>query len=257
MNILALGDVVSQTGCEFIRKKLPALKKLKNIKLCIANAENSAKGNGMTPESVKHLFNSGVDLVTGGNHTFRRNEVYDFLDQRNDVVRPYNYPDGAPGKGIAFIDLGYTTVAVINLLGTTGMESIGNPFLAADKALKEAENSKIILVDFHAEATSEKKALGFYLSGKVSAVFGTHTHVQTADECILDGGTGYITDLGMCGVKNSVLGVKKELIIRKFKTNLPVRFEAEEDKECIINGCIFDIDEKSGKCVDVERIIFL
>lgn len=257
MNILALGDVVSQTGCEFVRKKLPALKKLKNIKLCIANAENSAKGNGMTPESVKHLFNSGVDLVTGGNHTFRRSEVYDFLDQRNDVVRPYNYPDGAPGKGIAFIDLGYTTVAVINLLGTTDMESVGNPFLAADKALKEAENSKIVLVDFHAEATSEKKALGFYLSGKVSAIFGTHTHVQTADECILDGGTGYITDLGMCGVKNSVLGVKKELIIRKFKTNLPVRFEAEENKECIINGCIFDIDEKSGKCVNVERINFL
>lgn len=254
MNILVLGDVVSTGGCHFVREKLSAFKRLKKIDLCIANGENSAKGNGITPDSAAYLFASGVDFITGGNHTFRRNEVYDLLDESQDIIRPYNYPDGVPGKGVGIIDMGRTRVAVINLMGTMYTEALTNPFHAIEQALKETDGCKIILVDFHAEATSEKKALGFMLDGRVSAFFGTHTHVQTADERILPGGTGYITDLGMCGAINSVLGVKKDIVINKFKTNLPVRFETADDLECMINGCIFEIDEKSGKCIDIERI---
>ncbi|MGN0468864.1 MAG: TIGR00282 family metallophosphoesterase [Acutalibacteraceae bacterium] len=254
-NVLALGDVVSQSGCEFVRKKLPALKKLKAIDFCVANAENSAKGNGITAESADFLFSSGVDFITTGNHVFRRNEIYDYLDDRDDIIRPYNYPPGAPGKGVSVVDLGKVRLAVINLMGTMNMTSLENPFYAADRALMETDGCKIILVDFHAEATSEKKALGFYLDGKVSAFFGTHTHVQTSDECVLNGGTGYITDLGMCGPEQSVLGVKKEIIIKSMRTNLPVRFETADSEDCFLCGCIFAIDEKSGKCTDVERII--
>ncbi|MCM1364727.1 MAG: TIGR00282 family metallophosphoesterase [Faecalibacterium sp.] len=254
MNILVLGDVVSSSGCRFVRQKLTALKKLKHIDLCIANGENSAKGNGITPDSANYLFASGVDFITGGNHSFRRSEVYPLLDERDDVIRPYNFPLAAPGKGVGIIDMGRTRVAVINLMGTMYMEALANPFYACEQALKETDGCKIVLVDFHAEATSEKKALGFYLDGKVSAFFGTHTHVQTADECILPGGTGYITDLGMCGTYDSVLGVDKNIVINKFRTNLPARFDTADDLECMINGCIFEIDEKSGKCVDVERV---
>lgn len=256
MNILILGDVVSSCGCEFVRKKLPAFKKLKGIDFCIANGENSAKGGkGISVESAKHLFSSGVDFITGGNHTFRQKDIYDFLDSRDDIIRPYNFPSCVPGKGVSIIDLGRIRLAVINLMGTMFMgEALENPFYSADKALYETDGCKIILVDFHAETTSEKKALGYYLDGKVSAFAGTHTHIQTADECILSGGTGYITDLGMCGAYESVLGVDKDIIIKKFRTNLPQRFDTAESDDCMLCGCIFAIDEKSGKCTDIERI---
>lgn len=255
MVILVLGDVVSSSGCEFIRKKLPALKKLKGIDLCIANGENSAKGNGITVQSAEHLFASGVDFITTGNHAFRRPESYDLFESRDDIIRPYNYPSSVPGKGIGIIDMGRYRVAVINLMGNISMgDSFDNPFFAADRALKEIPDIKIRLVDFHAEATSEKQALGFYLDGRVSAVFGTHTHVLTADETVLPNKTGYITDIGMCGPSLSVLGVKKEIIIEKFKTNLPCRFDTADENPCFINGCIFEIDEKSGQCLGIERI---
>ena len=256
MVILCLGDVVSSSGCDFVRKKLPALKKLKGVDLCIANGENSAKGNGITKESARHLFASGVDFITTGNHAFRRPESRELLDERDDIVRPFNYPSDVPGKGIGIIDLGRIRVAVVNLMGNVSMDdSFDNPFLAADKALGQLNDNKIILVDFHAEATSEKQALGFYLDGRVSAVFGTHTHVLTADEGVLPGGTGYITDIGMCGPADSVLGVKKEIIIEKFKTNLPARFDTADDNPCFLSGCIFEIDERSGRCLGAERIM--
>lgn len=255
MNILVLGDVVSSSGCDFLRRRLPALKKLKGVDFCIANAENSAKGNGVTPLSAEHLFTSGVDFLTGGNHSFRRSEVYDFLDEREDIIRPYNYPDGAPGKGVSVIDLGRTRLAVINLMGTMLMgETLENPFYAADRALSQVRDCKTVIVDFHAETTSEKKALGYYLDGRVSVFFGTHTHVLTADETVLPGGTGYITDVGMCGPEESVLGVEKDIIIKKFKTNMPMRFDTADKNECMLCGCIFAVDEKTGKCTDVERI---
>lgn len=254
-NVLALGDVVSQSGCDFVRKKLPGLKRENKIDFCVANGENSAKGNGITPQSANELFSSGVDFITTGNHAFRRNEIFDFFDERDDIIRPFNYPPGAPGRGVSVVDLGRTRLAVINLMGTMLMNPLENPFYAAERALLQTEGCKIVLVDFHAETTSEKKALGFYLDGKVSAFFGTHTHVQTSDETILSGGTGYITDLGMCGPEKSVLGVKKEIVIKSFKTNLPQHFEAADDESCVLCGCIFSIDEKSGKCLQTKRII--
>lgn len=256
MNILVLGDVVSQCGCEKIRAAVPGFKRLKNIDLCIANGENSAKGNGITPQSADFLFSSGVDFITTGNHAFRRAEMYDYFDESDFIIRPYNYPSGAPGRGVGIIDMGRIQVGVLNLSGTMFMESLENPFYAADKALEELKDCRIRLVDFHAETTSEKLAMGYYLDGKVSAVFGTHTHVQTSDERILEKKTGYITDLGMCGPQESVLGVKKEIVIRKFRTNMPVHFETQEDLPCEINGCIFCIDEKSGNCIDIERVRF-
>ena len=256
MNILVLGDVVSSAGCEFLRKKLPAFKKLKSIDLCIANGENSAEGNGITPQSAEYLFSSGVDFLTTGNHVYRRKEVYGLLDESEFIIRPCNFPASNPGKGTALIDMGRNAVGVINLMGTMFMESLENPFTAIDRALKELQGkTNIILVDFHAETTSEKQAMGFYLDGRVSAVFGTHTHVLTADARVLPEGTGYITDIGMCGVKNSVLGVDKDIIIRKFRTNMPERFDSAKG-ECMINGCIFTIDDKSGKCISAETVNF-
>lgn len=254
MNILVLGDVVSDIGCDFVRKKLPAFKKFKGIDFCIANGENSAAGNGITPTSADELFCAGVDFITTGNHVYRRKEVYDLLDESDFIIRPYNFPEGNPGKGFKIVDCGRYSLAVINLMGTMFMDSLGNPFYAVDKVLEEVKGkTDIILVDFHAETTSEKQAMGYYLDGRVSAVFGTHTHVLTCDDRVLKNGTGYITDIGMCGVTDSVLGVKKELIIEKFRTNMPVRFDAASG-ECMINGCIFTIDEKSGKCLSTEIV---
>lgn len=256
MNILVLGDVVSDTGCEFVRKKLPAFKKLKGIDFCIANGENSASGNGVTPYSADYLFTSGVDVITLGNHTYKRREVYDYLDDCEEIIRPYNFPSVNPGKGYTIVDIGFCKIAVISLMGVMFMESLDNPFNAIDKALKEIQGeTNIILVDFHAETTSEKKAMGFYLDSRVSAVFGTHTHVLTADNRVLSGGTGYITDIGMCGVIDSVLGVDTNTIINKFKTNMPARFDSAKGN-CMINGCIFTIDEKTGKCTHTEIVNF-
>lgn len=256
MNILVLGDVVSGIGCDFLRKKLPSFKRLKAIDFCIANGENSATGNGITPDSAEHLFTSGVDFITTGNHVFRRKEVYSYLDENEFVIRPYNLDSSVPGKGFALIDTGRYSVAVINLMGNMYSDCCENAFRAADRVLSEiAGRTNIILVDFHAEATSEKKAMGFYLDGRASAVFGTHTHVLTADERVLPGGTGYITDIGMCGVKDSVLGVDKDIIIEKFLTGMPARFDSAEGS-CMINGCIFSIDEKTGRCLSVERVCF-
>ncbi len=254
MNILVLGDVVSGIGCDFVRKKLPAFKRLKGIDFCIANGENSATGNGITPDSAENLFRSGVDFITTGNHVYRRKEVYDFLDENEFIIRPANLNPSSPGKGFAIVDMGRYSVAVINLLGSMYGETHESPFACIDRILNEIKGkTDIILIDFHAEATSEKKAMGFYLDGKVSAVFGTHTHVLTADERVLEGGTGYITDLGMCGVIDSVLGVDKDIVISKFRTALPVRFDSAKG-DCMLNGCIFTVDEKTGRCLSAERV---
>lgn len=255
MNILVIGDVVGDIGCNFLRQKLPGFKKFNNIDLCIVNGENSAQGNGITPHSAEHLTQSGADIITTGNHVYRRREFYDYLDESDFIARPGNFPSSCPGKGIVYADMGRLKVAVINIMGTVYMEPLANPFECADKLVKEAEDEgcKIILVDFHAEATAEKRAMGFYLDGKVSAVYGTHTHVLTADEQVLPGGTGYITDIGMTGPKNSVLGVTPNLAIEKMKTNMPVRFE-NPDVPAYMCGCIFTLDDKTGKAVSAERV---
>ena len=255
MNLLALGDVVGSIGCRFLRRHLPALKKLKGIDLVIANGENSADGNGLTPASAQYLFDSGVDVITSGNHSFRRRESYDLYDSCPALLRPANFPPAAPGTGYRVIDMGRIQVGVVNLIGVVYMESMESPFDAADRILK-AGVPKITVVDFHAEATGEKRSLAYYLDGRVSAVFGTHTHVQTADECVLPGGTGYLSDLGMTGPVQSVLGVRPELVIRKMRTKMPVRFDVA-DGDCRTDGAVFSIDEKTGKTVSIERIQIL
>lgn len=254
MNILAIGDVVGTNGCEFLRKNLPAFKKLKNIDVCIVNGENSAQGNGILPQSANHLLDSGADLITTGNHALRRFEIYDKFDEEGfPLIRPANFYRTAPGKGYYIIDKGFIQIAVINLIGVAYLENNDNPFDCIDRILEEVKDCRIKILDFHAEATGEKRAMGFYLDGGISAMFGTHTHVQTADEQILPNGTGYITDIGMTGPIQSVLGVTPELAIEKMKTNLPVRFE-NPDGECKMEGCIFEIDNKTGKTVSVERV---
>ncbi len=252
MNILVIGDVVGVPGCEYLRRRLPTIKKQYAVDFCIANGENSAAGNGILPSSAEFLFDSGVDLITTGNHVFRRREVYDMLDSRSDIIRPANYYAGNPGKGWTVADMGSVKIGVINLAGQAFMDG-ENPFVCADEYLEKISDCRIKLVDFHAETTGEKRALGFYLDGKVSAVFGTHTHVQTADEQILPNGTGYITDLGMVGTVQSVLGVAPENVITKLRTGMPVRFE-NNDGEAMLCGCLFEIDKQSGKTVDVKRI---
>lgn len=252
MNILAIGDVVGSIGCRFLRSHLPTLKKMKAIDLVIVNGENSADGNGLTPVSVQYLLDSGADVVTSGNHSFRRKESYSLYDSCETLLRPANFPPSAPGKGFCIVDMGRIQVGVINLMGVVYMESMESPFDCADRILAKGM-PKITLVDFHAEATGEKRSFGYYLDGRVSAVFGTHTHVQTADECVLPNGTGYISDLGMTGPIQSVLGVKPELVIQKMRTKMPVRFDLS-DGDCKINGVIFNIDERTGKTISVERL---
>lgn len=252
MIILAIGDVVGAPGCEYLRRRLPTIKKQYGVDFCIANGENSAPGNGITPDSADFLFSCGVDLITTGNHVFRRREIYERLDNCHDIIRPANYYAGNPGKGVAIADMGSVKIGIINLAGNAFMDG-DNPFTCVDRCLDEISDCRIKLVDFHAEATGEKRALGFYLDGRVSAVFGTHTHVQTADEQILQNGTGYITDLGMVGTVQSVLGVAPQNIITKLKTGMPTRFE-NNDGECMLCGCIFDIDKQSGKTVEIQRI---
>ena len=257
MRVLAIGDVCGPAGCETVRRILPNLKKDKKIDMVIINGENSADGNGILPESAEYLFSCGADVITGGNHSLRRKQVFNYLDENDFVLRPQNLPEAERGKGYCFIDLGFTTAAVINLSGIIYLEKLGasNPFEAANELIERADKdgAKIIIVDFHAEATSEKRALGLYLDGRVSAVFGTHTHVQTADEQVLKNGTGYITDIGMTGPIDSVLGVKSEIIINRLKNNDMSKFEQAEGR-CMLCGCIFDVDVSTGKTSSAERI---
>ncbi len=257
MRLLTVGDVCGNVGCEYVRNKLPKLKKEKNIDVVIINGENSADGNGVTKQSAEDLFASGADILTGGNHSLRRKEVYEYLDNNPFILRPHNLPEAEYGSGYCLADFGRYKMAVINLSGKVYLERVGaeNPFYCADELIEKAQRecADIIVVDFHAEATSEKIAMGLYLDGKVSAVFGTHTHVQTADEQILPKGTGYITDLGMTGPKNSVLGVKSDIIINRLRDNDMSKFEFASG-DGMLNGCIFEIDIATKKTVSVERI---
>lgn len=257
MKILCIGDVCGSIGCEMLEKHLNCIKREHGIDFTVINGENSADGNGVLPQSADWLINIGADVITGGNHSFRREEILPYYENHPFVLRPENLKVADYGGGYYLADMGKNKIAVINLSGKIYLErhEVDNPFTAAEILLLRAKNdgANIILVDFHAEATSEKRALGFYLDGKVSAVFGTHTHVRTADLQILPNGTGYITDIGMTGPKNSVLGVKSDIIINRLRDNDMSRFELA-DGPCMINGCIFEIDEKSGKTVAVKPI---
>lgn len=257
MRILFIGDVVGEPGCEFLRKKLGAIKKNYAVDFCIVNAENSAKGNGVTPYSADFLLDSGADLLTLGNHAMRRAEIYDYLDnERNPIIRPYNMHRTVPGRGTAVLSRGALKLGVCNLLGTMYMDTVSNPFDAADELAEyfRKENVKTVLLDFHAETTSEKKCMGFYLDGKMSAVVGTHTHVQTADERILPHATAYITDVGMTGPVNSVLGVKTENVLKKLHTGMPARFDTAAG-DCEMNAVIIETDDTTGRAISIERLI--
>lgn len=259
LRVLALGDVVGKTGCDYLCRRgfLDEIRRKENIHLIIANGENSAAGNGLTVESANSLFGAGVDIITGGNHTWQRKEAYRMLEDDGRLVRPANFPGAAPGRGYTIVDvLGYR-VLVLNLFGNAFMtEPVASAFETADRVLSENRGKfEACVVDFHAETTSEKIAMGHYLDGRVSALFGTHTHVQTADSRVLPGGTGYITDLGMCGSTNGVLGIKTECIIHKFTVHTPVKFEEATgaEKAC---GAIFDIDTSCGKCLGVTAVTY-
>lgn len=253
MNILCVGDVVGSAGCAHLEKVLPAVRRNYAVDVCIVNGENSADGNGITRVSAERLFACGADAITTGNHVFRRPEVYDLLDKKNGVLRPANYPSSAPGSGVFIVDKGRFRVAVINLLGLVYMDPLACPFETLDSLLADLELPSCRIVDFHAEATAEKKALGFYADGRVTAVLGTHTHVQTADEQILDGGTAFISDIGMTGPIRSVLGIRPELAVSKMKDKLPVRFAVAEGN-CTMNAVLLTVDLKTGKTTDITRL---
>lgn len=254
MVILFIGDVVSAVGVEKLTRTLPRFKKEHHVDVTVVNGENAAVGNGLLPATAEVLFAAGADCITGGNHTFRRRELYEYLDTSPFCLRPANYKDDAPGKGFCVVDKGFVRVGVVNLLGTVFMEPLENPFDCIDRVLKDLRDEvDFTVVDFHAEATAEKRALGFYLDGRAAAVVGTHTHVQTADEQILPHGTAYITDLGMTGPVQSVLGVTPALAIEKMRTNLPVRFQ-NPDGDCLMQGLLAEIDKKTGKALRVERV---
>ncbi len=255
MKVMILGDIVGRPGRTMIREHLHRLKNKYSPDFIIANGENAAGGNGITEKSAQELFLSGIDFLTMGNHVWDNKDVFNFIDGETKMIRPANYPKGTPGKGFSVVE--WTrglSIGILNLSGRTFMNPLDCPFKAADMIIPILKNeTDIIIVDFHAEATSEKAAMGHFLDGRVSVVVGTHTHIQTADERILPKGTGYITDLGMTGPYDSILGVEKESVIQKFTSQMPVRFNVAKGPG-IMNGVITQIDEKTGKCVSIERI---
>ncbi len=255
MRILAVGDIVASDGREFIYNNLSRIKKKYHIDYCIANGENTANTNGITVDIADNLLSCGVDVITLGNHTFANREYADVLNDFPRVIRPINYPSETEGMGYFIDNLGNLSICVINAMGRINMDALDCPFRATEKCLKEIEGkADIVIVDFHAETTSEKLAFGNYFDGKANIVFGTHTHVQTADERILPNGTAYITDLGMTGVRDSILGVKKEVIMDLYYTRKRYRFDKAEG-EVWFNGVIFETNT-DGSVTNIERLNF-
>lgn len=254
LKILAIGDIVGESGVEKLEKELPKLKEEKNIDFVIVNGENAASGMGINKNNFKGMLRAGANVVTLGNHTWAKRDVFSFINN-NQIVRPANYSKGLPGKGYGIYECNEKKIAVINLIGRVDMNVLSeNPFQTAKRIItKISETVDYIVIDFHAEATAEKIALGRYLDGEATVIFGTHTHVQTADEQILPNGTGYISDIGMTGPKDSVIGMDVDVSIKRFETTLPERYKLAGGA-CILNGCIFEIDEQSKNVINVERI---
>ncbi|MCB0825758.1 MAG: TIGR00282 family metallophosphoesterase [Armatimonadetes bacterium] len=250
--ILFLGDVVGRPGREAVLKHLQRLKSKYKANVVIVNGENAASGQGITPAIATDIFDVGADAITLGNHWYRKREIGEYLNSKKPIVRPANLPDACPGRGMTIIQHGSIKIAVINALGRVYMDAADDPFPVLDQLVNEA-GTPHIFVDFHAEATSEKKAVGYFLDGRVTAVVGTHTHVQTADEIVLPGGTAYITDVGMCGPEPSVLGVQKELVIKRFLTSLPAKFEVASEPS-VICGVVIDVQKETGRANSIERI---
>lgn len=239
-----------------LTEKLDSLVDQHQVDFVVANGENAAAGFGLTTDVVSQLFKEGVDVLTSGNHIWDKKEIFPQLDQDERLLRPANYPEDLPGQGVGFYRTpGGVSVAVINLEGRVFMNNLECPFRTADRLLDQIKDqAKVIFVDFHAEVTSEKQALGFYLDGRVSAVVGTHTHVQTADETILPGGTAYLTDAGMTGARDAVIGMRKEGALDRFLTQLPARLEVAKGDPALC-GALVDIDESTGKARSIERVL--
>ncbi|MFS0637253.1 TIGR00282 family metallophosphoesterase [Mesobacillus foraminis] len=256
MRILFIGDVVGSPGRDMVKEYLPKLKEKYRPTITIINGENAASGKGINEKIYRSFLEWGAQAVTLGNHAWDKKEIFDFIDSAKYLVRPANLPPEVPGKGIAYLKVNQDEVAVINLQGRTFLPAIDCPFKKADELISEArERTPIIFVDFHAEATSEKLAMGWYLDGRVTAVIGTHTHVQTADNRILPEGTAYLTDAGMTGPYDGILGVQREAVLKRFLTSLPVRFEVTEGGRNQLSGAIIDLDNKTGKAKKIERVL--
>jgi 2',3'-cyclic-nucleotide 2'-phosphodiesterase len=256
MRILILGDVVGRPARRAVRDLVPALVKTEEIDLVIANAENAAGGIGVDIKSAGELLSSGVHVLTSGNHIWKKKEIFSYLDDHAALLRPANFPEGAPGRGwCEWQGANGLKALVVNLQGRVFMPNhVDDPFRCIDLLLKEhGQHSRVVVVDMHAEATSEKNAMGWYLSGRASIVFGTHTHIQTADERILPNGTAYITDVGMCGPFDSVIGMERETVINGFISQLPRKFEVAQGN-VVLQGVILDVDQASGKARDIRRL---
>ena len=252
LNILAIGDVVGEEGLKHLERYLRQVQKLKGIHFTVVNGEN-ASGVGLTPDQAWRMYDAGADAVTLGNHTFGKMQIRSFLDDTRWILRPANYTGRMPGHGWEIFDVNGVRIRVVNLIGRCDLAwGTDNPFTTVDRILERGK-ADITLVDFHAEATSEKLAMGYYLAGRVSVLWGTHTHVPTADERVYPGGMGYITDLGMTGPVESVLGIEPEQSIENFLGGLPGRYRPAEGP-CKMQGCVFTVETATGKCVAVERI---
>jgi 2',3'-cyclic-nucleotide 2'-phosphodiesterase len=255
MRILFLGDVVGKPGRQAVRALLPRMIDREQLALVIANCENAAGGTGVDPKSAHELFDAGVDVLTSGNHVWRHKEILEFIEQERRLLRPANFPPMVPGRGwIVHETAEGTPVAVVNLIGRVFMDSVDCPFRVAEALWPEiSARARVVVVDMHGEATSEKVAMGWFLAGKATAVLGSHTHVQTADERVLPGGTAYVTDVGMCGPTDSVIGVKKELVIQRFLTHMPVRFEVASGP-VVVQGALVDVDPETGRAQTIRRV---
>lgn len=258
MRILMIGDIVGRPGRRAILENLSCLRREMNVDFVIANGENAAAGHGITKEIAKQLFNAGIDVFTMGNHVWNKKEVFDYIEKEKRLLRPANYPPGTPGAGYQLYETkNGVTIGVVNVSGRIYMQELDCPFRTMDHILKQLQyQTNLIFVDFHAEATSEKVAMGWYLDGKVTAICGTHTHVQTADERILPNGTAYITDIGMTGPRDSVIGVATEIVLEKFITQMPRRFEVA-DTTYQLNAVVIDVNPDNGQALKIDRIFHL
>jgi metallophosphoesterase (TIGR00282 family) len=254
INALLLGDVIGQPGCRAIFIGLKKLIKENKADIVVVNGENAADGFGITPENAQLMFNSGVDVITSGNHIWQKKEIYSILESRRELLRPYNYPKEAPGHGYCMVSVKGINAAVINLQGRIDMANTDCPFKAAKEVIRKVKNeTNIIIIDFHAENVEEKEALALFLDGQITSLTGTHTHVQTGDERILERGTAFMSDLGMTGPAPGVIGSDKETAIRRQQTQMPLKM-AIEDLPAIINGAVITIDKKNGKALSIKRI---
>ena len=254
MKVLAVGDIVGESGVRKLKEVLPKIKKQEEIDFVITNGENAAGGMGLTERNFKDIIEAGTDVITMGNHTWGKKDIFKFIDNPQ-LLRPANYPKGVVGKGLGIYECKNKKIAVMNFIGRVDINILTeNPFILAKEMVEELQGKvDMIFIDFHAEATAEKIAMGRFLDGKITALFGTHTHVQTADEQILPNGTAYITDLGMTGPKNSVIGMNIVVSFKRFETTLPERYKIAEG-ECKFNAVMFETDDKTNKVIKIQRI---